>query len=161
MAPARTHGPILEFTRRHAVLTAGVVATVAAVVLFVALRRPPAHPVVPDTAARQPEQLAWSIPDAAEHGSAEVLNATNRSGLARAVTRLLRARGIDVLTFGNADSASAHTLVLVRRGGRGPGREAVRALGVGEVRDAPDSSRHVDLTIIIGKDFSEPLPLHP
>jgi hypothetical protein len=126
--------------------------------------RRPASPVAPrspaTTAARVIAEPAWPVPDGSETAVVEVLNGTGRAGLARTAARLLRSRGIDVLTYGNGDSA-AKTIVLVRRGDQRRGRLVSRALGVGEVRDAPDSTRRVDVTVILGHDFAPELPLHP
>ena len=94
---------------------------------------------------------------------AEVLNATPRRGLARTVTRLLRRGGVDVVYFGTASGqAAAETEILVRRGDdtRAALRVA-RALGLGKVRIAPAPERRVDLTILIGQDYTPPPTSHP
>ena len=90
----------------------------------------------------------------------EVLNGTGRAGLARAATRLLRSHGIDVVNYGNTDSVP-QTALLVRRGDRDRARAVARALGAGQIREAPDSLRGVDVTVLLGHDFSESMPLHP
>jgi hypothetical protein len=89
---------------------------------------------------------------------AEVLNATSRRGLARTVTRQLRQRGVDVVYFGTASGKpAAETEILVRRGDdTAPALRVARALGVGKVRVAPAPERRVDLTVLIGQDYTPP-----
>ena len=92
----------------------------------------------------------------------EVLNGTDRSGLARQVTHLLRDRGVDVIYFGTADPKVDSTIVLVRRGDLSRGREVARLLGVDRVASRPDPKPRVDVTVIVGPDFRFPkgwLPL--
>ena len=84
----------------------------------------------------------------------EVFNATGQIGLARAATRMLRDQGIDVVYFGS-DTANSldSTQVIVRRGREDRAARVRRALGAGSVRAAPDSSRLVDVTVRLGRDF--------
>ena len=91
----------------------------------------------------------------------EVLNASGRPGLARQVTRLLRQRGVDVIYFGTAAAPSETTLVLVRRGELARGHQALRALGRGLVRSAPDTLLRVDATVLLGRDYRLPAGLPP
>lgn len=127
-----------------------------AVVAAVWLRRRPA----PDD-GRGSLAVAPAYPvvgaDAVE---AEVLNGAGRSGLARAVTLLLRSRGVDVVFYGDTDSAPT-TRVLARRGDVAAAREVLRALGDGEVAVEADSLRYVDVTVILGHDFDAELPFRP
>jgi hypothetical protein len=87
---------------------------------------------------------------------AEVLNATPRAGLARQVTRLLREDGVDVIFFGSTDGSRDSTTVIVRRGDPARGREVARLLGVGRVETRPDSTRRVDVSVILGRDYRLP-----
>jgi hypothetical protein len=91
----------------------------------------------------------------------EVLNGTRRQGAARAATRLLRGQGLDVVFLGNADSLSALTQVLVRRGDPGRARYVAAALGGGQTRIDVDTLRRVDVSVILGDDFRPKLELHP
>lgn len=93
----------------------------------------------------------------------EVLNGAGTPGLARLGTRLLRQHGLDVVFFGNGDTAGAAlTKVISRRSAkRGAAEQARSALGVGVVSEAIDTLRRVDVTVIIGRDFHPALPLHP
>ena len=93
----------------------------------------------------------------------EVLNGTVTPGLARLGTRVLREEGMDVVFFGNGDTAGAAvTRVLTRRPGAHTAAERVRsALGVGTIVEAVDTLRRVDVSVILGRDFHPELPLHP
>ncbi len=127
---------------------------------MVLLRSPGPPRVTAGTAARPPATLAWPIPDGEESAIVEVLNGTNRSGLARTAARLLRSHGIDVVSYDNADS-TAETLLLVRRGDERRARVVARALGVGKIRLEPDTTRLVDVTVVLGEDFRPKGELHP
>ena len=93
-----------------------------------------------------------------------VLNASGRPGLARLGTRVLRDAGIDVLSFGNSGDAKHlldSTRILVRRGPAAVGERIRRALKVGKVVMDPDSTLLLDASVLLGRDFSPQLPLHP
>lgn len=84
--------------------------------------------------------------------------------MARAATRALRQAGIDVVDFGNAPASVGHldtTRILVRRGEPSVGQRVERALGAGRVRLAIDSTLLLDVSVLLGADFSPPLELHP
>jgi hypothetical protein len=83
----------------------------------------------------------------------EVLNGTGRAGVARAATRMLRRRGLDVVFFGNAEERVDSTRVIVRRGDPGRGRDVRLALGTGRIVIEPDTLRRVDVSVILGEDF--------
>ena len=92
----------------------------------------------------------------------EVLNASGKAGLARAGTRLLRRAGIDVVTFGNAPIEPIDsTRILVRRGSVAAGEQVRRVLKVGKVVLRPDSTKLLDVSVLLGTDFSPRLDLHP
>ena len=125
------------------------------------LRRPGSpQPEHASTAARPPAELAWSVPDGQETAVVEVMNGTDHRGLARVAARLLRSRGIDVVGYDNTDSV-ARTTLLVRRGDDRRARTVARALGIGLIRSAPDSTRHVDVTVVLGEDFRPRGEVHP
>jgi len=93
-----------------------------------------------------------------------VLNASGRPGLARLGTRVLRDAGIDVLSFGNSGDAKSpldSTRILVRRGPAAVGERIRRALKAGKVVMDPDSTLLLDASVLLGRDFSPQLPLHP
>lgn len=106
---------------------------------------------------------ARPVPGARIHLAVEVLNTTNTVGLARTATRRLRDAGIDVVYYGTDTGAAVDsTQVLVRRGTGRDASAVVRVLGVGQVRALPDSSRMVDLTVRLGRDFAARLAAgHP
>ena len=95
----------------------------------------------------------------------EVLNANGRSGDARVGTRLLRREGIDVVYFGNADASTLDsTRIMVRRGSARVGERVRDALGLGKVELALDSSKLLDVSVLLGADFVPPrssLDFHP
>ena len=92
---------------------------------------------------------------------AEVLNANGRAGDARVGTRLLRREGIDVVYFGNAGDATLDsTRIIVRRGARDVGDKVRKALGRGRVEVQLDSTKLLDVTVLLGADFAS-LDFHP
>jgi hypothetical protein len=96
-------------------------------------------------------------PDLPRKVTVEVLNSGGNVGAARVGMLVLRHARLDVVYFGNADSAQsghARNQVLVRRGDTtGVGR-VIEALGTAEIIDAPDAARLVDLTVLLGKEFA-------
>ena len=94
----------------------------------------------------------------------EVLNAAGsppRPGLARVGARTLREGGIDVVFYGTADTVVDSTVILVRRGDLRAGDRIARVLGGGVVRDAPDTLRRVDVTVLLGRGWIPPSGLRP
>ncbi len=104
---------------------------------------------------------AFPVPTLDRRVQVEVLNATRRQGYARAATRMLRRRGLDVVFLGNADSLVDSTRVIVRRGGTERGRLVAQALGVSRVVVALDTLRRVDVSVLLGDDFRPATGLHP
>ena len=89
----------------------------------------------------------------------EVLNASGRAGDAKVGTRLLRRAGIDVVYFGNAPSTDPlsgldSTRIIVRRGPAKAGERVRAALGVGRIEVRLDSARLLDVSVLLGADFS-------
>jgi hypothetical protein len=92
----------------------------------------------------------------------EVLNATRTRGLARRATFTLRDAGFDVVRFTSDTAYRDSTLVLDRSGHQDWARLVVRALGTGRVESRPDSSRYLDVTVLLGADWRPPAkPLYP
>lgn len=84
----------------------------------------------------------------------EVLNANGRAGDARIATRLLRQAGIDVVYFGNAgENALDSTRIIVRRGAEKVGARVRAALGQGRVEVQLDSTKLLDVSVLLGLDF--------
>lgn len=93
----------------------------------------------------------------------QVLNASRTPGLARDATIHLRRLGFDVVEYGNA-GAGAHdsTVVLDRSGHTAWAGLVARAMGGAPVAARPDSSRYLDVTVLVGSGWHAPAdPFHP
>jgi hypothetical protein len=108
-------------------------------------------PYIPDD-ARAPEGVRIKV---------EVFNGTKTKGLARRATLFLRDHGFDVVGSGTNTEQRATTVVFDRSG------HPDWAARVGRAMDAPvvtqrDSSRYLDVTVILGANWRPPpLPFHP
>lgn len=92
----------------------------------------------------------------------EVLNATRVRGLARRATMHLRDRGFDVVTVGTSRETRDTTVVLDRSGHADWAALVARALGGARVEQAPDSSRYLDVTVLVGATWRPPAePFYP
>ena len=92
----------------------------------------------------------------------EVLNATNVRGLARRATFHLRDLGFDVVSSGNSTEKVDSTVVIIRSGRPEWADLAAKALGGARIETRPDTSRYLDLTILIGASWRPPLEtFHP
>jgi hypothetical protein len=110
-------------------------------------------PPVSDTLARAPSGVRVKV---------EVVNATRTRGLARRATHALRDRGYDVVAVGTAAEQQDSTVVLDRSGHPEWARRAARAMGGARVEARPDSSRYLDLTVLVGRAWRPPAdPLDP
>jgi hypothetical protein len=144
----------LEQSLRSRIRRFGLIAGVVLLSLILALV------VRPDDTAH-PEH-AYPIPGERSSLLVEVLNGTNRPGLARIATRSLRRAGLDVVFYGTAETGALDsTLIIVRRGERGSGQRVAGRLGTGRVRVELDTLRRVDVTVILGADYIPPDELHP
>jgi hypothetical protein len=86
----------------------------------------------------------------------EVINATRTSGLARRVTRLLRDRGFDVVKYTTSGTQQDSTIVLHRSGNPEWAKLVGQALGGTRVEARPDTSRYVDVTVVLGATWRPP-----
>jgi hypothetical protein len=92
----------------------------------------------------------------------EVLNATKVHGLARRATEYLRDRGFDVVASGTAREQRDSTLVIDRTNHPVWAGRVARAFNGARVELAPDSSRYVDITILLGASWRPPSePFYP
>jgi hypothetical protein len=92
----------------------------------------------------------------------EVLNATRVRGLARRASITLRDHGFDVVSTGTNPDQFDSTQVLARTGHQEWAALAAKAMGGGAVLMRPDSSRDVDLTVLIGASWHPPAqPFYP
>lgn len=136
--------------RSRAVAVVGVLVAFATVALLIRAGRA-------DAAAGH----LYPIPEGDDKIVVEVLNGSGRQGLARVGTRALRRQGVDVVFFGNADTTSDSTRVLLRRGSRERAEEIQKLLGMGKIEVRTDSTRRVDVTVVLGMDWKGPEELHP
>lgn len=90
----------------------------------------------------------------------EVLNGSGRRGVARVATRVLQRAGFDVVYFGNTELVDS-TVVLWRRGEDRHGTSLIRTLGSGAVREARDTLRRLDYTVILGPEWQPPAGFVP
>ncbi len=110
-------------------------------------------PPLSDTLARAPAGARIKV---------QVVNATSVRGLARRATRALRDRGFDVVEVGTTAEQRDSTLVLDRSGRADWARRAARAMGGARVEARPDTSRYLDLTVLVGRAWRPPAePLDP
>jgi hypothetical protein len=92
----------------------------------------------------------------------QVLNATPTRGLARRATVFLRDRGFDVVEVATAPQSRDSTLVIDRSGHPEWAQLVARALGGVQVEARPDSSRYLDITVLVGRDWTPPSdPFYP
>jgi hypothetical protein len=98
----------------------------------------------------------------AERVKVEVLNATDVRGLARRATMLLRDRGFDVLYMGSTSERLDSTIVLDRSGNPARAQRVAEALGGARVEARPDTSRYLDVTVMLGRAWRAPAePFYP
>lgn len=91
----------------------------------------------------------------------EVLNATHTKGLARRATAFLRDRGFDVVAVGTAREQRSATLVL-DRSNHPEWAQLVAQSFLAPMEQRLDSSRYLDVTVLIGSDWRPPaLPFYP
>lgn len=92
----------------------------------------------------------------------QVLNATGTRGLAQRATDHLRDKGFDVVEVGNNREKMDSTLVLDRSGHPDWANRVAAAMGGAKVLARPDSSRYLDVTVLIGASWRPPAqPFHP
>jgi hypothetical protein len=108
-------------------------------------------PYVPDD-AKSPEGVRIKV---------EVFNGTKTKGLARRATQFLRDRGFDVVGSGTNTEQRATTVVYDRSGHPDWAARVGRAMSAPVVTQR-DSSRYLDVTVILGANWRPPsLPFHP
>ena len=92
----------------------------------------------------------------------EVVNTTQTRGLARRATQLLRDSGFDVVGVGTTTPALDSTRVIDRTGHPEWARLVAAALGGATVETRIDSSRYLDVTVLLGGTFRPPAePFYP
>lgn len=86
----------------------------------------------------------------------EVVNATRTRGLARRATVYLRERGFDVVEIGTSAEQHDSTVVINRSGNTAYAQLVAKALGGARVEARPDSSRYLDVTVLLGASLRLP-----
>ena len=128
-------------------LVVGVVATRSA------LRRRPSAPRAKPPDVNAPADTRIRV---------QVLNATTIRGLARRATMHLRDRGFDVVEMGTWREQLDSTVVLDRSGHADWARRVAEALGGARVEARPDTSRYLDVTVLLGRSWRPPSqPFYP
>ena len=142
---------------RHPILIALIALAAIGGTLAAVARRPRLRPATPSV------EHAYPIPAPDQRIMVEVLNSTSRPGLARAATRALRRRGLDVIFFGNGDVPGGldSTRIVARRGDRAAAERVARALGQGVVKVQTDTLRRVDVSVLLGEDYRPVADGHP
>ncbi len=91
----------------------------------------------------------------------EIINATTVRGLGRRATIYLRDRGFDVVGISTSRDVRDSTLVL-NRSGHADWAALVGKAFRARVESRPDSSRYVDVTVLIGANWRPPTqPFYP
>jgi hypothetical protein len=92
----------------------------------------------------------------------QVLNATATRGLAQRATDHLRDKGFDVVEIGTNREKMDSTLVLDRSNHPDWANRVAAAMGGATVLSRPDSSRYLDITVLIGASWRPPpQPFNP
>lgn len=88
----------------------------------------------------------------------EVLNGGGISGMAATVTNRLRDAGFDVVYYGNAESfdEERRSVVIARAGNTGAARAVADTLGIDNVLSEPDPNLYVDVTVVVGREWTAP-----
>jgi hypothetical protein len=137
--------------QRSVIRTVVVAAVVLAVAGGVALAKPRVG--APSPPVQAPPGIRIRV---------QVLNATTTRGLARRATGYLRDRGFDVVGMATASHARDSTLVIDHTGNAEWAQLVARAFGGAQVQTSPDSSRYLDVTVLIGRDWTPPAePFYP
>jgi LytR cell envelope-related transcriptional attenuator len=153
--------------RRVALIAAGVLALIAVTAGVVRYRASTESTGTKAKAqAKRPAHSSTALPEprwaAGTRITVEVLNATKVRGLARRAALTLRDQGFDVVSTGTNRDPFDSTQVLDRTGHRDWAIRAAKAMGGATVLVRPDSSRDVDLTVLIGASWRPPSqPFYP
>ena len=92
----------------------------------------------------------------------QVLNATKTRGLGRRAMLYLRDQGFDVVEVGTTSMSLDTTLVLDRSRHPEWARDVASSLGRAHTESRPDSSRYLDVTVLVGTSWRPPAqPFYP
>lgn len=112
----------------------------------------------PEVAEHKPEAIPQPAVVNDRRAKVEVQNASGKSGLAKLATQQLRDAEFDVVQFGNAGAPSATSQVIDRVGKPEVAKAVAEALGILKATTAIDSSRFVDATVVLGRDWPPKKP---
>ncbi len=146
-------GPSRASRRRIAIGAAALLMVAVAIAVSWGVRA-----VASGSAVRSPREL-FTPEERAPEGiriRVEVLNATSTARLALSATRLLRDRGFDVVSIGNSPARRDSTLVVDRTNHPEWARLVASVLGRAAVEARADTSRYVDISVLIGADWTPP-----
>ena len=86
----------------------------------------------------------------------EVLNGAGVDRLAQQATERLRELGFDVVYYGNAEDFDRDSSVAIARlDSVEPARRVADALGLRQVLRQPDRSLYLDVTVVLGVDWTD------
>jgi len=92
----------------------------------------------------------------------QVLNATRVRGLGRRAMLYLRDQGFDVVEVGTTKTLQDTTLVLDRSRHPEWARNIATSLGAARIETRPDTSRYLDVTVLVGSSWRPPAqPFYP
>lgn len=85
-----------------------------------------------------------------------ILNSTDKSGIADKARRYMRSRGFDVVEIGNYPEPQKKSMVIDRVGDRASAEKVAKAIGVADsmIVTKIDSSLFIRASIILGSDFN-------
>lgn len=141
----------MKHVRIIIVALAGVVLLGGAAAASMRHRKPVAAVVAPES--RAPDGVRVRV---------QVLNSTKTRGLARRATLLLRDRGFDVVEMGTVSQTRDSTVVFDLSGHPDWAQRVAKALGSARVETRADSSRYLDIAVVLGATWRPPAePFYP
>ncbi len=112
----------------------------------------------PAEGAPAPAEPGPRLPTPEDRIRIEVLNGGGVPGVAGAATDILRRKGFDVVYFGNESPFGRDSSVILDRTGvEGAVGAISEELGIGISRAESDTTRLVDVTVLLGTDWQPPL----
>lgn len=92
----------------------------------------------------------------------EVINTTTQRGLGRRAMFFLRDQGFDVVRYASGSAPRDSTQIVDRSGHREWADLVAKALGVSRVVVELDSTRYLDVSVLLGRDWRPPAkPFYP
>jgi hypothetical protein len=109
----------------------------------------------------QEVQKVVQIPDSVRI-RVEVINTTTQRGLGRRAMFFLRDQGFDVVRYASGSAPRDSTQIIDRSGHREWADLVAKALGVTRVVVEVDSTRYLDVSVLLGRDWRPPAkPFYP